>query len=40
MEKVSALLAKDGIHYDAQTVQRWAAAAVEQRAVAILSDLL
>ncbi|MBO4287300.1 MAG: hypothetical protein J5985_03930 [Kiritimatiellae bacterium] len=40
VEKVIALLAKDGIHYDAQTVQRWAAAAVEQRAVAILSDLL
>lgn len=40
VEKVVELLAKDGIHYDAPTAQRWAAAAVEARAVAILTDLL
>ena len=40
VEKVIEFLAKDGIHYDAQTVQRWAAAAVEERAISLLVDIL
>lgn len=40
VEKVIELLGKDGIHYDAATVQRWAAAAVEARAVSLLGGLL